>query len=69
MIFDTEGEIVATGDLFKQSTKGSKAWALRHFVLVGPYFVYYTHDGSKKKGQFDISDCTVRICEPDECGR
>jgi PH domain len=65
---DNENEIVATGDLFKQANTGSKTWALRKFVLSGPFLIYFTHDGLVRKGQFDITDCNVKNVSAEECG-
>lgn len=64
---DNLGEIIATGELFKQSTSGSKTWALRKFVLAGTYLIYFNKRG-ERKGQWDIVDCQVRRMAPEEVG-
>ena len=64
---DTEQEIVATGELYKQSSSGSKTWALRTVALASVYLMYYTKDG-KLKGQIDITGCTIKLMTAEECG-
>jgi hypothetical protein len=64
---DNIDEIVATGELFKQSTSGSRTWALRKFVLAGIYMIYFNKKG-ERKGQWEIIECHVRAMTPDEVG-
>jgi thioredoxin-related protein len=64
---DTEQEIVATGELYKQSSSGSKTWALRTISLASVYLMYYTKDG-KLKGQVDISGCKVNLMTAEDLG-
>ncbi len=45
------GEVVATGELYKQG-HARKSWNLRKFMLSGIYMVYFDHKGNKK-GQFE----------------
>lgn len=60
-------EIVAAGELFKQSTSGSKTWALRKFVLAGVYLIYFNRKG-ERKGQWSIMGCQVKRMTPEEVG-
>jgi hypothetical protein len=64
---DNKDEVIATGELFKQSTSGSKTWALRKFVLSGIYLTYYNKDG-EQKGQWEIVDCVLKSMTPEEVG-
>lgn len=63
-----EKEIVASGELYKQTVSDSKTWVLRYFTLQGVYLSYSTTtlDGIKK-GQIDITDCKLKIATPEEC--
>ena len=58
-------EIVATGQLYKQGTT-HKNWQLRKFILSGIYLIYFDKSG-EKKGQWDITGCTVKKVSPEEC--
>jgi len=61
-----EQEVVASGELYKQTISDSKTWVLRHFTLQGVYLSYSTSDGTKK-GQIDITDCKLKLATPEEC--
>jgi hypothetical protein len=64
---DTDSEIVATGELYKQQSNGSKVWTSRTFVLSGIHLAYFDKDGVRK-GQLNLSDCEVNMLTPEECG-
>jgi hypothetical protein len=58
-------EVVASGELYKQS-QGGRHWALRKFILTGIYLIYFNKKG-EKKGQWDITDCVIKKISPEEC--
>ena len=58
-------EVVASGELYKQGHQ-RKSWNLRKFMLSGVYLMYFDHKGIKK-GQFDISNCTIKTVTAEEC--
>lgn len=60
------GEVVATGELFKQGRGKRKTWNLRKFTLVGAYLVYYDQQ-NRKKGDMDITGCTVERRTAEQC--
>ena len=64
---DNQNEVVAIGELFKQATTGTKTWQLRKFVLEGVYMQYYNEKG-EKRGEWDISNCTVKSMTSEEVG-
>jgi hypothetical protein len=64
---DNQDEIVATGELFKLSSSGSRTWALRKFVLAGIYLIYFNKKG-ERKGQWDIMHCRVKEMTSAEVG-
>lgn len=60
-----EPEIVAEGELFKQGSV-AKNWNLRKFELCGVLLTYYDDETGEKKGDFDISKCTLKRMTPEE---
>ena len=65
-LMNDDNEILASGELYKQTASDSKAWVLRNFTLRGVYLSYSTTDGVKK-GQIDITDCKIKIATDKEC--
>ena len=59
-------EIVASGELYKQGSQ-RKSWNLRRFILSGISLIYFDPKGVKK-GEFDITGCTVRKISAEEIG-
>ena len=57
--------VVATGELYKQGHL-AKNWKLRRFELSGAYMIYFD-EKQVKKGEIDISGCSVLQRTPEEC--
>ena len=64
---DIEDEVVCVGDLHKKNLTGFKSWNLRRFALIGNNMVYYKN--GLKRGEWDITGCTVRAMTADECNQ
>lgn len=62
-----DDEVVCIGDLHKKNLTGRKQWNIRRFALVGSYLIYYKQ--GSKRGEWDISGCTVRKMTPEECNQ
>lgn len=57
-------EVAAIGELFKKNIGGRRKWNLRNFGLSGNRFIYCKN--SEKRGEYDISGCTVRKITAEE---
>jgi hypothetical protein len=64
---DYDEEVVCIGDLHKKNVSGRKAWNLRRFALLGVNMVYYKQ--GIKRGEWDITGCTIRKMSPEECNQ
>ena len=62
-----DDDVVCIGDLHKKNLTGRKQWNIRRFALVGSFLVYYKQGA--KRGEWDISGCTVRKTTPEECNQ
>ena len=60
-------DIIATGELYKQGHV-NKSWNLRRFLLSGIYLQYFDPKSGNKKGEFDITECTLRKLTSEELG-
>lgn len=58
-------DVIASGELYKQG-HNVKSWNRRRFDLSGAFWTYYDQSGTKK-GQFDISGCSIRTMTAEEC--
>ena len=64
---EIDDEVIAVGDLLKKTNSGfKKSWNLRRFTLRNVFLTYYKV--GDKRGEFDISGCTVRKITSEECG-
>ena len=67
MNYNDNDEVVCIGDLHKKNLTGFKTWNLRRFALIGNNMVYYKN--GMKRGEWDITGCTVRAMTSEECNQ
>ena len=60
-------EVAAIGNLYKKNFHGLRKWNLREFALTGVHLLYYKE--KVRRGEWDISDCTVRCITGEEANQ